>query len=111
MRPPSRRGELRIGLIGAGAISSTHASALEALDGTNLVAVCDLIDARASALADQFGIANVFHSAHEMLQNVELDAVHVLTPPQFHVDAAIAALRADCHVLVEKPLVPGIRDP
>jgi predicted dehydrogenase len=91
-------------LIGAGAISPAHVSALRMIPGIQLVAVCDRIPGRASRLAEQFAIPDVFSSADEMLETSGLNVVHVLTPPQFHIEAAIAAVRAKCHVLVEKPL-------
>jgi nucleoside-diphosphate-sugar epimerase/predicted dehydrogenase len=39
-----------------------------------------------------------------------LDVVHVLTPPNTHVDVALEALSLGCHVLVEKPLATSVED-
>ena len=39
-----------------------------------------------------------------------MDAVHVLTPPEGHLAAALAALRAGKHVLVEKPVAQRTAD-
>ena len=72
---------LRVGLIGAGAISPAHVSALRMITGIQLVAVCDRIAGRASRLAEQFAIPDVFSSADEMLETSGFNVVHVLTPP------------------------------
>ncbi len=95
---------LRVGLVGAGGISSAHAAILKSLPDTQMVAVCDSLPARAQELARQFDIPETYGSAAEMLRNSHPDAVHILTPPQYHVDVALECLRAGCHVFVEKPL-------
>jgi nucleoside-diphosphate-sugar epimerase/predicted dehydrogenase len=40
----------------------------------------------------------------EAMINDGVDVVHILTPPDTHARLAIAALKNNCHVLVEKPL-------
>jgi predicted dehydrogenase len=95
---------LRVGFVGAGGISSLHAATLKLLPEIKLAAVCDTMPARAGELAREFGIAETYSSTGEMFGKARLDAVHVLTPPQYHVDVALECLRAGCHVLVEKPL-------
>jgi predicted dehydrogenase len=45
-----------------------------------------------------------------MLENRELDVIHVLLPPELHVPLAIECLSAGRHVFVEKPLGLGIED-
>ena len=97
-------GGLRVGFVGAGGISSLHAAMLKMLPEVRISAVCDTLAARAKDLAQQFGIPETYSSTAEMFRNARLDAVHVLTPPQYHVEVAIECLRAGCHVLVEKPL-------
>ncbi len=94
---------LRIGLIGAGYIATWHADALTATPGVAVTAVCDMRAGAAKALADQYGAA-VFTSVDEMLEAGVCDAVHILTPPQFHEAIAIQCLKGGVHVLVEKPV-------
>ena len=95
---------VRVGFVGAGGIAPEHAGALLLLRDIELAAVCDLQASRAKALAAEYGIAAVYSSLPEMLAREKLDVVHILTPPQHHVDPAIECLRAGCHVYVEKPL-------
>ncbi len=95
---------LRVGFVGAGGISSLHAATLKLLPEVTLAAVCDTVPARAQELARQFAIPETYSSTAEMFHSARLNAVHILTPPQYHVDMALECLRAGCHVLVEKPL-------
>lgn len=107
MKPPndlSSGRQVRVGLVGAGGIAPEHAAALRLLGDIDLAAVCDLQTSRAKALAGEWGIGAVYGSVPEMLAREKLDVVHILTPPQYHVDPAIECLRAGCHVYVEKPL-------
>ncbi|HEX7066233.1 MAG TPA: Gfo/Idh/MocA family oxidoreductase [Bacillales bacterium] len=96
---------LRVGLIGAGGIAQgAHIpNYLKCGDKVEIAAVSDVVKEKAEECAGKYSIPNVFADYEEMLEKVELDAVSVCTPNKFHASAAIAALRAGCHVLCEKP--------
>ena len=87
-----------------------HALALQSVAGVELVAVCDRAVGRAEALARKFGVAHVYGSLDEMLAAGGLDAVHVLTPPNLHFDAARAVLEAGADVFLEKPMCTRAAD-
>ena len=84
---------LRVGLLGAGYILQAHAKALQALPHVEIAAVCDVSRGRAEAAAASFGIPGVFTSLAEMLKS-GIDAVHVLVPPQLHIDVTRQILEA-----------------
>ncbi|HEY9029075.1 MAG TPA: Gfo/Idh/MocA family oxidoreductase [Burkholderiaceae bacterium] len=88
---------LKLGLVGIGKIArDQHIPALAADPRFELVAC-------ASRHARVDGVAN-FPSVEAMLAEVkDLDAVSICTPPQAHFEAAVAALRAGKHVMLEKP--------
>ncbi|NCT82372.1 MAG: Gfo/Idh/MocA family oxidoreductase [Comamonadaceae bacterium] len=88
---------LKLGLVGIGKIArDQHIPALAADTRFELVAT-------ASRNARVDGVAG-FASVEAMLAEVpELDAISICTPPQAHFDAAVAALRAGKHVMLEKP--------
>lgn len=88
---------LKLGLVGIGKIArDQHIPALAADPRFELVAT-------ASRNASVDGVAS-FSSVEAMLAAVpELDAISICTPPQAHYEAAIAALRAGKHVMLEKP--------
>jgi UDP-N-acetyl-2-amino-2-deoxyglucuronate dehydrogenase len=93
---------VRIGLIGAGGISDTHARAAAAIDGVRLVAVYGANRTKAAALAEAHG-ADACHTLDELLAH-PLDFVIIGSPSGVHAEHAIAAVRRGVHVLVEKPL-------
>jgi predicted dehydrogenase len=76
------------------------------------VAIADVDDHRRRRLAGSFDVSRSFADIDTMLHDasVPIDVVAVCSPAQFHADAVIAALRADKHVLVEKPLALGLDD-
>jgi predicted dehydrogenase/nucleoside-diphosphate-sugar epimerase len=98
----------RVGLVGAGYVSEFHIQALKRLRNVRIVGITDLDGARARAAAQRFGIAA--HPSLKVMAAEGLDVVHVLTPPDSHVDVALEALSLGCHVLVEKPLATSIED-
>ncbi|HEX7091648.1 MAG TPA: Gfo/Idh/MocA family oxidoreductase [Longimicrobiales bacterium] len=101
----STDGEVRIGLLGTGAIAQVvHLPVLAQLAGARVEAVCDVDRSKAAAIASRFGIPRVYRRDEEVFAADDLDAVIVCTPSHMHQEQAIAALEAGKHVLVEKPL-------
>ncbi len=94
---------LRIGLVGIGKIArDQHIPALKANPQFELVAC-------ASRSAKVSGVAN-YRDLDSMLADVaELDCISICTPPQAHFDAAMLALRAGKHVMLEKPPAATVR--
>jgi len=96
---------VRIAVVGTGAIAQlTHIPVLAKLRGASLVALCDNDAAKARALADRFGVPDVFTDFEELLDSDELDAVVIATPNHLHEPHVLSALRAKLHVLCERPL-------
>jgi len=95
---------MRAALIGAGQIARQHLSALQAIPGVELAAVCDLSPSAAECAAERHGVASWFTDHERMLREVRPDVVHVTTPPTSHYRLALAALESGAHVIVEKPL-------
>jgi predicted dehydrogenase len=98
------RRRLRFGLIGAGAIATAYASAMERASDGEFVGVADVCATNAQAFAHACGGIRAFTDWRDMLTSVALDAVIVCTPPDTHPEIAIGAARAGVHVLCEKPL-------
>lgn len=94
---------MRFGLIGAGGIGRVRAKALGNTPGCELIAIADLDQARASAVAPSESVS-IYADSRRMLSDERVEAVIVSTPPQFHEEIVIAALETGKHVLCEKPL-------
>ncbi len=95
--------KIRVGLLGAGYIVDAHAKALKALPNIEIIAVCDRALSRAEDAAKAYNILHVFADLTEMLA-LKLDVVHVLLPPDLHVEATRQILESNTHVFLEKPM-------
>ena len=92
------------GVIGCGlAATELHLPALQAVNGAEVVAVCDTDPDRAQAVAQRFGIPNHYSDPATMFAAHPVENVHLLTPPESHADLGTSALEAGAHVLIEKP--------
>jgi predicted dehydrogenase len=96
--------KLRIGVIGAGSISSMHLDAYAGNEEVELVAICDMNRERAEEKAAKYNIPHIYTEVRELLANAEIDAVSICTWNNTHAEFSIAALDAGKHVLCEKPL-------
>ncbi|SHG99188.1 Gfo/Idh/MocA family protein [Bradyrhizobium erythrophlei] len=97
-------GKLTGVLIGCGAIAREHLLVLPELNNVEIVAVCDISDARAEASAERFGIAKWYTSHRELLADLQPDLVHITTPPASHFPIAQDCLAAGRNVFCEKPI-------
>ena len=96
--------ELRTAVIGCGMISKNHFKALKNVENASCTAVCDIAEDKARAAAEQYGIADVYTDYRELLENPDIDVVHICTPHHLHAQMAVDALNAGKHVLCEKPM-------
>jgi len=102
---------VRIGIIGAG-IGRSHMKGYNKVPNARVVAVCDLNEERARAVARDEGLegTRIFADHRAMLDEAELDAVSVCVPNALHRPIAVDCLNAGKHVLCEKPLATSARD-
>jgi UDP-N-acetyl-2-amino-2-deoxyglucuronate dehydrogenase len=94
---------IRVGLIGAGNISNTHARAVEAIADAEVAAVYGPNKEKAAALAAKYGAA-AFADLETFLAHKPMEMVIVGSPSGLHADQGIAAAKHGLHVLVEKPI-------
>ncbi len=79
-----------------------------------LTAVCDVFDVRAEIALDSFNTdtnqIRRYRTYDEMLESGNVDAVVIATPDHWHAPIAIAALQANVHVYIEKPMTHNIAE-
>jgi len=93
---------MRLGIVGAGNISGTHARAARNLPGLTVAAVYGANRERAARLAAEHGAAA--YDDFDRFLTHPLDLVAIGSPSGLHAEHGIAAARRGLHVLVEKPI-------
>ncbi|WP_432511508.1 Gfo/Idh/MocA family protein [Kineococcus sp. SYSU DK001] len=108
--PDSRRPDprsvpvLRWGLLGTGWIAERFAASLRANTDQQVVAVGSRTTESARRFATAAGIATAHGSYEALVDDPQVDVVYVALPHHLHRGAALQAIAAGKHVLVEKPL-------
>ena len=93
---------IRVGVVGAGGNTrSRHIPGLQAIDGVEVVVVCNRSQESGQRVVDEFGIPRVVTDPREVFDAEDVDAVCIGTWPYRHRDYTVAALEAGKHVLVE----------
>lgn len=101
--------KLRTAVIGAG-VGRYHAMGYEAHPKAELVAICDLNPAAATALGAKHGVTTIFEDYNRMFKEIEVDAVSVCVPNKFHMPVVTDCLAAGKSVLCEKPLARNAKE-
>jgi predicted dehydrogenase len=107
--PAPIKGQIEIGLIGAGLIGQAHSMMLRLIgDRTDrsirIASIYDVAHAAAEKLAARWPGAKVAGSLHDILDDSAIDAVFICTPTATHRAICIEAARAGKHIFCEKPL-------
>ena len=93
---------IRVGIIGAGANTrSKHIPGLQAIEGVEIVSVCNRSPESSARAAEQFGIATTYDNWNELVDAPDTNAIVIGTWPYLHCQATLAALAAGKHVLCE----------
>jgi UDP-N-acetylglucosamine 3-dehydrogenase len=96
--------KLRVGVIGCGSIAQhRHLPEYKSNKNVEIVAVCDINEERAQAVAEKYGV-KAYTNYEELVSSGLVDVVSVCTPNYLHAPISIAALNAGLHVLCEKPM-------
>ena len=99
-----------LAIAGVGAWGKNLLRNFYGLAGRHVVLACDQDDAKLSYVkANYFGLETT-RSYEDVLTRDDIEAVVVATPPAFHFDLALAAIKAGKDVFVEKPLVLSLAE-
>lgn len=98
--------ELRVGVVGCGAIGKDHIRRInQVIQGACVTAVADVNVEGGMKTAAQWN-AEFYSNGEEMIRSSQVDAVLIATLDQFHEQYAVAAIQAGKPVFCEKPLAP-----
>ena len=102
---------LKWGFIGCGEVCEKKSGpAFGMVEGSSVVAVMSRSKEKAKDYARRHGVKRWYDDAQELIDDPEVNAVYVATPPSSHATFAIMAMRAGKPVYVEKPLAATYED-
>src|SRR5258707_11925525 len=99
---------IKVGIIGAGAISHEHIAGVSRSEHAEVIAIADMNTERREAFARKYHVPRAYTSAEQLINDPELDAVTIAVPNIFHAPVATMALKAGKHVMLEKPFAPTL---
>jgi 1,5-anhydro-D-fructose reductase (1,5-anhydro-D-mannitol-forming) len=99
------RDMVRWGIIGCGDVTEVKSGpGFQQADGSQLVAVMRRNASRAADYARRHGVARWYSDAENLINDPEVDAVYVATPPDAHLNYAVKVAAAGKPAYVEKPM-------
>jgi len=100
--------KLGVAVLGVGFWGRNHARVLNELPNTELLAVCDMDSTRAQTVAEKFGV-EAYTNSKQLLKRKDVEAVSICTWSTNLAVETARALKAEKHVLVEKPMASTLR--
>ena len=84
--------EIKIGLVGCGAVAPTHINSYKQIPGATVKTICDLKRDKAAAMAAKLGVPNFTENFTDMLNDPEIDLIDICTDHASHSPLAVAAM-------------------
>ena len=95
--------QINWGFIGCG-------PAFNEVEGSQVVAVMSRSENKARSYAERHHIRKWYTDAQELIDDPDVNAIYIATPPSSHATFAIMAMRAGKPVYIEKPLAASYND-
>lgn len=103
--------EINWGFIGCGDVTEIKSGpAFNKVEGSKVVAVMSRTASKAEDYAKRHNIPRWYDKAGKLINDPEVNAVYVATPPKFHSEYAIDAMNACKPVYVEKPMAISYKE-
>ncbi|MDA3906028.1 MAG: Gfo/Idh/MocA family oxidoreductase [Bacteroidales bacterium] len=97
--------QIRWGIIGCGNVTETKSGpAFKQITGSSIVAVMRRNAKKASDYANRHQITKSYSDAMDLINDTDVNAVYIATPPDSHAFYTLKALEAGKPVYVEKPM-------
>lgn len=95
--------KINVAIVGCGAIHNVHIEAIKKIPYANLYSVCDIDEEKVVKVAQDNG-CKYYTDFDEMLEDSQIDVVHICTPHYLHFPMVCKSIEKAKHVLTEKPL-------
>lgn len=96
---------IKWGIIGCGDVTEVKSGpAFNKVNGSSLVAVMRRDGDKAKDYASRHGVPKWYTDARQLIEDPDINAIYVATPPLYHEEYAVAALEAGKPVYLEKPM-------
>lgn len=93
------------GIIGCGDVTEVKSGpAFQNVDNSELIAVMRRNGKKAADYAKRHGVPKWYDDAEKLINDPDVNAIYVATPPSSHADYAIRSMQAGKPVYVEKPM-------
>ncbi|MDS9472476.1 Gfo/Idh/MocA family protein [Sporosarcina pasteurii] len=97
--------KVRWGIIGCGDVTEVKSGpAFQKVENSELVAVMRRTGHLAKDYAERHGVPKWYDDADNLINDPEVDAIYIATPPSSHKEYAIKAAKAGKPIYVEKPM-------
>ncbi|WP_394978621.1 Gfo/Idh/MocA family protein [Candidatus Allofournierella excrementavium] len=100
--------QLKAGVVGVGFIGAVHIEQLRRLGNVEVVALAD--EAGAQEKADALYVPHAYTNYKDMIDNEQLDCVHICTPNSTHYEIAMYAMERGVNVVCEKPMTCTVEE-
>ncbi len=101
--------DIHIAIIGLG-FGAEFIPIYQKLKGVNMYAICQRTESKLNEIGDAFKIDVRYADYEELLNDTNIDAVHINTPIQNHAEQSIAALKAGKHVASTVPMATTVEE-
>lgn len=102
---------LKWGFIGCGEVTEKKSGpAFNLVEGSEVVAVMSRNKDKARSYAERHNVKKWYTDAQELIDDPEVNAIYIATPPSSHATFAILSMRAGKPVYVEKPMAASYDD-
>lgn len=103
--------QINWGFIGCGEVTEKKSGpAFNEVEGSQVVAVMSRSENKARSYAERHHIRKWYTDAQELIDDSDVNAIYIATPPSSHATFAIMAMRAGKPVYIEKPLAASYND-
>lgn len=106
MHRPNQRTNQRLSaaVVGTGFIGPVHVEAMRRSGGVKVAGILGSSPEKSRQAAERLGLDHAYDSLDDLLDDPQVDVVHITSPNRLHFEQVSRTLQAGKHVLCEKPL-------